>query len=77
MAEEEGKQEEKFDFTAEGEALGYISSDQARLRAGQHARENRQFYGRRYPRREPSILAWVKPGYRQVGNRAFLFSSRS
>lgn len=25
MAEEEDKQEAKFDFTAEGEALGYIS----------------------------------------------------
>ena len=31
MAEEEGKQEEKFEFTAEGEALGYISLEQARV----------------------------------------------
>ena len=47
MAEEEGKQEEeKLEFTAEGEALGYISLDQARVLALQHARDNREFYGR-------------------------------
>ncbi|MCH8280582.1 MAG: PGF-pre-PGF domain-containing protein, partial [Chloroflexi bacterium] len=48
MAEDEGKQEEKFEFTTEGEALGYISLDQARLRAIQHARENTDIYGPRY-----------------------------
>ena len=38
MTEEEDKQEEKFDFTSEGEALGYISLEQARLLAMQTAR---------------------------------------
>ena len=28
MAEDQGKEEEKFDFTPEGEAVGYISLDQ-------------------------------------------------
>ena len=40
----EDKKEEKFDFTAEGEALGYISLDQARILAIRHARENTGFY---------------------------------
>ena len=53
--EEEKKEEEKFEFDAAGEALGYISLDQARLRAMQHARDNTDFYGRRYARRE---LVW-------------------
>ena len=49
MAQEEGKEEEeKFDFTSEGEVLGYISLDQARVLAVQHARENADFYGLRY-----------------------------
>ena len=49
MAEDEQKkEEEKFDFTSEGEAFGYISLDQARVLAVQHARENTGFYGLRY-----------------------------
>ena len=48
MAEEEDKQEEKFDFTAEGEALGYINLEQARLQAMEHARDNTEFYGSTY-----------------------------
>ena len=52
MVEDNGKEEEKFDFTAEGEALGYISLDQARVSAIQHARDNRDFYGRGYANRE-------------------------
>lgn len=44
MAQDEGKkEEEKFDFTSEGEVLGYISLDQARVLAVQHARENTDF----------------------------------
>ena len=39
MAEDEGKEEEKFDFTREGEAVGYISLDQARALAMQTAKE--------------------------------------
>ena len=33
MAEDQGKEEEKFDFTGEGEAVGYISLAQAQLLA--------------------------------------------
>ena len=39
MIEDEGKREEKFDFTREGEALGYISLDQAEVLAIGIARE--------------------------------------
>ena len=42
---EDGGKEEKFDFTDAGEALGYISLDQARVMALQHARDNRDVYG--------------------------------
>ena len=46
MAEEpEKKEEEKLEFTSEGETLGYISVDQARVLALQHARDNRETYG--------------------------------
>ena len=44
MVEQESKkEEEKFEFDAAGEALDYISMDQARLRAMQHARDNTNF----------------------------------
>ena len=46
--EDEGKKEEKLEFTTEGEALGYISLEQARVLAIRHARENTDFYGPRY-----------------------------
>ena len=46
--EDEGKQEEKFDFTAEGEALGYISMDQAQVLAMRTAREMPGAYGPNY-----------------------------
>ena len=39
--EEEKKEEEKFEFDAAGEALGYISMDQARVQAIEHARETK------------------------------------
>ena len=45
MAQEEGKKEEQFGFDAAGEALGYISLEQARLVAMQAARENPGNYG--------------------------------
>ena len=46
MAEDNGKKdEEKLDFTPEGEALGYIGLDQARVLVLQHARDNRDPYG--------------------------------
>ena len=48
MAEAEGKKEEKFDFITEGEAVGYISLEQARVQAIRHARDNTEFYGPTY-----------------------------
>jgi len=49
MAEDQGKQdEEKFDFTREGEALGYISLDQAEVLAMRTARETPGAYGSSY-----------------------------
>lgn len=48
MVEDEGKQEEKFDFTAEGEVRGYISLAQARLLAMETAKESPGNYGRRF-----------------------------
>ena len=44
-AEPEKKDEDKLEFTPEGESLGYISLDQARVFALQHARDNREAYG--------------------------------
>ena len=56
MDEDQGKkEEEKLDFTPEGEALVYISLDQARVRAIEHARDNREFYGPLYSQGE---LVW-------------------
>ena len=56
MAEEDDKkEEEKFELDSAGQALAYISLDQARVLAMEHARDNTGFYGRRYRRRE---LAW-------------------
>ncbi len=48
MAEDQGKDEEKFDFTGEGEAIGYISLAQARVLAMQTARETPGEYGSQY-----------------------------
>ena len=59
MAEDQDKKdEEKFECTFEG-VLGYISLEQARLHAIQHARDNQAFYGSRYARRE---LVWEVVG---------------
>ena len=56
MAEEEGKkEEEKLEFDSTGQAVAYISLDQARVLALQHARDNREFYGRSYAQRD---LVW-------------------
>ena len=49
MVEDEGnKDEEKFEFTAGGEALGYISLDQAQVLAMRTARETPGAYGPTY-----------------------------
>ena len=45
QADNEKKDEEKLEFTPEGEVLGYISMDQARVLALRTARENTDFYG--------------------------------
>jgi len=56
MAEDDGIiQEKKFDFTPEGEVVWYISQEQASLSTVQHARDNREFYGRRYAQRDRFI----------------------
>ena len=46
--DEEKKDEEKSEVDAAGEALEYISLDQARVMAIEHARDNSDFYGRLY-----------------------------
>ena len=47
MVEHGGEQDEsKLDFDSAGEAVAYISLEQARVLALQHARDNRDFYGR-------------------------------
>ena len=48
MAEDQGKEEEKFDFTGEGEAVNYISMPQAVVRARRLARENDERYKERF-----------------------------
>ena len=48
MAEDINDKEDQFDFTADGEALGYISLAQARLLAMQTARETPGEYGGRF-----------------------------
>ena len=49
------KEEEKLEFDSTGQAIGYISLDQARVLAMRHARENTGFYGEVYGQQE---LAW-------------------
>ncbi len=56
MAEDQGKKEDQFGFTPEGETLGYISLDEARVLAMEHARDHRSFYGWRYVWRK---LVWA------------------
>jgi hypothetical protein len=48
MPEDQGKEEEKFDFTGEGETVNYISLAQALLLAIRTATEIPGNYGRRY-----------------------------
>jgi len=43
-----GNDEEKLDFTCEGEAFGYISLNQARILAMRTAKETPGDYGRRF-----------------------------
>ena len=56
MAVNEGdKEEEKFEFDAAGEGVGYISLEEARIQAIEHARDNPGYYGRRY---RSTTLVW-------------------
>ena len=48
MAQEEGKKDDEFRFTREGEAADWITLEQARVLAIEHARDNTGFYGPRY-----------------------------
>ena len=48
MAEEGKKEEEKFELDSAGQALVYISLDQARVLAMRTARETPGDYGRRF-----------------------------
>ena len=60
MVEDTSKNDqEKLEFDSTGQALAYISLDQARVLALRHARDNRDFYGRRYARRD---LVWEVVG---------------
>ena len=53
MAEDSGKEDgPKLKFDSAGQAIAYISLDQARVRAIEHARDNRDVYDRLYPRGE-------------------------
>ena len=49
------KDDEKVELDSTGQAVSYISLDQARVLALQHARDNRDVYGRRYAQRD---LVW-------------------
>ena len=57
MVEDDDKKEdeEKVEFDSAGEVMGYISLDQARVLAIEHARENTDVYARLYAGRE---LVW-------------------
>ena len=46
--EDEGKQEEKFEFTSEGEDLGHISLDGTRVLSIEYASSQLDFYGSQY-----------------------------
>ena len=55
VQEADNNNEKKLEFDATGQEVAYISLDQARVLALRHARDNRDFYGRRYAQRD---LVW-------------------
>ena len=61
MAEDQGKEEGKFDFTPEGESRGYISLAQARVLAMRTAQETPGEYGFDY-RDVPMAFDTVESG---------------
>ena len=52
------KEADKLESTPEGEVPGQMSLEEARDLALQHARDNREFYGRRYATLD---LVWEVP----------------
>ena len=44
--DKEEEDEQKLEFGSAGQEIAYISLDRARVLALQHARDNREFYGR-------------------------------
>ena len=48
VGDESNREEQKFDFTAEGEVREWIGLDQARVQAIEHARDNTEYYGLAY-----------------------------
>ena len=75
--EQNNREEEKLKFTPEGEAVAYISLEQARLLALQTARDSTGYYGRRYASRPPVLevisseegedFYYVRISYRPAG----------
>ena len=55
VKDSDNNDDKKLEFDPTGQAVAYISLDQARVLALQHARDNRDFYGRGYTRRD---LVW-------------------
>ena len=45
MAEDQGKEKEKFEFTSGSDDFGYTSLDQARVQTIEASRDNREYYG--------------------------------
>ena len=57
--QEQKKDEDKVEFDSAGEAIGYISLEQARVLTLRHARENTDFYGGEY---SGTALVWELVG---------------
>ena len=64
MVEDQGKEEEKFDFTGEGEVLDYISLQQAVLLSRRQARESDERYKERLGWEE---IVWTELRSEAVG----------
>lgn len=58
MVEDKGKKEDQFGFTPEGESLGYISLEQARVAAMREARDAPGEYGRRLAGVRMVYMTW-------------------
>ena len=67
MAEDQGKEEEKFDFTDEGEAVDYISLEQAKVLAMKLVRQDTRFYT---PARAGtnSVWSWINLAWEVISS---------